>query len=83
MSVFFNEAPLFTCAVSSIATLHQQGNRLCEADVPRSPMARARPVGEVKLTVFVPGCFAPIHQDVDLVAVRINYRWGGPVTAKY
>jgi outer membrane immunogenic protein len=24
-----------------------------------------------------------IHQDVDLVTVRINYRWGGPVIAKY
>ena len=24
-----------------------------------------------------------IHQDVDLVTVRVNYRWGGPVIAKY
>jgi outer membrane immunogenic protein len=24
-----------------------------------------------------------IHQDVDLVTARINYRWGGPVIAKY
>ena len=24
-----------------------------------------------------------IKQDVDLVTVRVNYRWGGPVVAKY
>ena len=24
-----------------------------------------------------------IRQDVDLVTVRMNYRWGGPVIAKY
>ena len=24
-----------------------------------------------------------IGQDVDLVTVRVNYRWGGPVIAKY
>ncbi len=24
-----------------------------------------------------------IRQDVDLVTARINYRWGGPVVAKY
>lgn len=24
-----------------------------------------------------------IHQDVDLLTVRVNYRWGGPVVAKY
>jgi outer membrane immunogenic protein len=24
-----------------------------------------------------------IHQDVDLITARINYRWGGPVVAKY
>jgi outer membrane immunogenic protein len=24
-----------------------------------------------------------IHQDVDLVTVRVNYRWGGPVVAAY
>jgi outer membrane immunogenic protein len=24
-----------------------------------------------------------IHQDVDLATVRVNYRWGGPVVAKY
>jgi outer membrane immunogenic protein len=24
-----------------------------------------------------------IHQDVDMVTARINYRWGGPVVAKY
>ena len=38
------------------------------------------------------GVFAPagtffasdrIRQDVDLVTVRVNYRWGGPVVAKY
>lgn len=24
-----------------------------------------------------------IHQDVDIATVRVNYRWGGPVVAKY
>jgi outer membrane immunogenic protein len=24
-----------------------------------------------------------IRQDADLVTVRVNYRWGGPVIAKY
>jgi outer membrane immunogenic protein len=24
-----------------------------------------------------------IHGDADLVSVRVNYRWGGPVVAKY
>ena len=24
-----------------------------------------------------------IRQDVDVVTVRVNYRWGGPVVAKY
>ncbi len=24
-----------------------------------------------------------IRQDVDLVTVRVNYRWGGPAIAKY
>jgi outer membrane immunogenic protein len=24
-----------------------------------------------------------IRQDVDLATVRVNYRWGGPVVAKY
>ena len=24
-----------------------------------------------------------IRQDVDMVTARINYRWGGPVVAKY
>ncbi len=24
-----------------------------------------------------------IHQGVDMVTVRVNYRWGGPVIAKY
>jgi outer membrane immunogenic protein len=45
-----------------------------------------------KLTNFVstpfPGLVFPfgtdrIHQDVDLVTVRVNYRWGGPIIAKY
>jgi outer membrane immunogenic protein len=26
---------------------------------------------------------ANVNQSVDLVTVRINYRWGGPVIAKY
>ena len=28
-------------------------------------------------------CTDRIRQDVDLVTVRVNYRWGGPVVAKY
>jgi outer membrane immunogenic protein len=24
-----------------------------------------------------------IKQDVDLLTVRVNYRWGGPVVARY
>ena len=24
-----------------------------------------------------------VRQDADLVTVRVNYRWGGPVVAKY
>jgi outer membrane immunogenic protein len=35
---------------------------------------------------FAPGTFAGterISQDVDLATVRVNYRWGGPVIAKY
>jgi outer membrane immunogenic protein len=24
-----------------------------------------------------------IRQDVDMATVRVNYRWGGPVVAKY
>lgn len=34
----------------------------------------------------VPGSFTredSVRQDVDLVTVRVNYRWGGPVVAKY
>jgi outer membrane immunogenic protein len=37
-------------------------------------------------TFGVPGTFFAsdrISQDVDLVTARINYRWGGPVVAKY
>jgi outer membrane immunogenic protein len=33
-----------------------------------------------------PGAFSAtdrIHQDVDMVTARINYRWGGPVVARY
>lgn len=26
---------------------------------------------------------ADVHQDVDLATVRVNYRFGGPVVAKY
>jgi outer membrane immunogenic protein len=26
---------------------------------------------------------AAIRQDVDLVTARVNYRWGGPIVAKY
>jgi outer membrane immunogenic protein len=35
---------------------------------------------------IAPGVFSAtnrIHQDVDLVTARVNYRWGGPVVAKY
>jgi outer membrane immunogenic protein len=37
-------------------------------------------------STVVPGTFTredAIRQNVDLVTVRINYRWGGPVIAKY
>jgi hypothetical protein len=30
-----------------------------------------------------PARYESIHQDVDLAAVRVNYRWGAPVVAKY
>jgi outer membrane immunogenic protein len=36
--------------------------------------------------LFVPGVLFSndrIRQDVDLVTVRVNYRWGGPVVARY
>jgi outer membrane immunogenic protein len=36
--------------------------------------------------LFAPGVFfgdKRIAQDVDVVTVRVNYRWGGPVIAKY
>ena len=36
--------------------------------------------------LFTPGVLFSndrIRQDVDLVTVRVNYRWGGPVVAKY
>ena len=36
--------------------------------------------------IGAPGTFFAsdrIRQDVDLVTVRVNYRWGGPVVAKY
>jgi outer membrane immunogenic protein len=37
-------------------------------------------------STVVPGAFTRedvIRQDIDLVTVRVNYRWGGPVIAKY
>jgi len=39
----------------------------------------------VNFTTPTGGFFAAdrIRQDVDLVTVRVNYRWGGPVVAKY
>lgn len=44
-------------------------------------------MGNRNLTFITPagGFFATdrIRQDVDLVTVRVNYRWGGPVVAKY
>jgi len=36
--------------------------------------------------LFVPGVLFStdrIRQDVDLITVRVNYRWGGPVVARY
>jgi outer membrane immunogenic protein len=38
------------------------------------------------LTAVGTGVFSRIdniHQDVDMVTARVNYRWGGPVVAKY
>ena len=50
-------------------------------------------MGDRNITMASTGChrarrraFArsiDIGQDVDLVTVRVNYRWGGPVIAKY
>jgi outer membrane immunogenic protein len=37
-------------------------------------------------SIVTPGLIArqdSIHQDVDLATFRVNYRWGGPVIAKY
>ncbi|MGH6641599.1 MAG: outer membrane protein [Bradyrhizobium sp.] len=49
-------------------------------------------MGNRNVTMTAAGGFLPvgvasrvdnIRQDVDLVTVRVNYRWGGPVIAKY
>jgi outer membrane immunogenic protein len=49
-------------------------------------------MGNHNVTMTSTGAFIPagafsrtdnIRQDVDLVTVRVNYRWGGPVIAKY
>jgi len=49
-------------------------------------------MGNRNITMTSTGTFLPagtlsrvdnIGQDVDLVTVRVNYRWGGPVIAKY
>ena len=49
-------------------------------------------MGDRNVTMTSTGTFVPvgalsridnISQDVDLVTVRVNYRWGGPVIAKY
>jgi hypothetical protein len=44
--------------------------------------------GTRNLTLSVPAIaplapYESIHQDVDLATVRVNYRWGAPVVAKY
>ena len=44
--------------------------------------------GTRHLTLSVPAIaplapYESIHQDVDLATVRVNYRWGAPVVAKY
>jgi outer membrane immunogenic protein len=41
---------------------------------------------DVNFTVVNTGVFSAtdrVRQDVDLATVRVNYRWGGPVVAKY
>ncbi len=45
-------------------------------------------MGTRNITLSVPAIaplapFEGIHQDVDLATVRVNYRWGAPVVAKY
>ncbi|MEA2915354.1 MAG: hypothetical protein QOJ15_7435 [Bradyrhizobium sp.] len=45
-------------------------------------------MGTRNLTLSVPAIaplapYESIHQDVDLATVRVNYRWGAPVVAKY
>ncbi len=44
-------------------------------------------MGNKNLNFTTPaGAFAgsdSIRQDIDMVTVRLNYRWGGPVIAKY
>ena len=49
-------------------------------------------MGDRNVTMTSAGAIVPvgalsrinnIGQDVDLVTVRVNYRWGGPVIAKY
>jgi outer membrane immunogenic protein len=46
-----------------------------------------RDVSFVSTGAFTPvGTFSGIeriHQDVDVFTARINYRWGGPVVARY
>jgi outer membrane immunogenic protein len=46
-------------------------------------------MGSRDVTITVPSISAPlypvdrVHQDIDIATVRLNYRWGGPVVAKY
>jgi len=44
-------------------------------------------MGKHTLTLTTPGAAVTrtdtVKQDVDLASVRVNYRWGGPVVAKY
>jgi outer membrane immunogenic protein len=44
-------------------------------------------MGDQTVNFFAPGNFGVgtdrVRQDVDLVTVRVNYRWGGPIIQKY
>ena len=50
------------------------------------PSVHGHPDNTFTSVFLVPGVNTrtdSIKQDVDLVTVRVNYRWGGPVIAKY
>jgi hypothetical protein len=49
-------------------------------------VATTRPVARLVARSAIGGAFPTserVRQDIDLVTVRVNYRWGGPVAARY